>query len=30
MIKLLRCLDGRILAYDPYPSEEAKKLGEQP
>ena len=27
MIKLLRCLDGRILAYDPYPSEEAKKLG---
>lgn len=28
MIKLLRCLDGRVLCYDPYPSEEAKALGE--
>ena len=27
MIKLLRCLGGRILAFDPYPSEEAKSLG---
>lgn len=27
LIRLLKCLDGRILAYDPYPSEEAKKLG---
>lgn len=30
MIKLLKCLDGRILASDPYPSEEAKALGEVP
>ncbi|EFN59634.1 hypothetical protein CHLNCDRAFT_55930 [Chlorella variabilis] len=29
MIKLLRCLDGRVLCYDPYPSEEAKALGVQ-
>lgn len=27
MIKLLRCLGGRILCHDPYPSEEAKSLG---
>ncbi len=27
MIKLLRCLDGRILVHDPYESEEAKALG---
>lgn len=27
MIKLLRGFDGRILAYDLYPSEEAKSLG---
>ncbi|PRW33160.1 D-lactate dehydrogenase [Chlorella sorokiniana] len=26
-IKLLRCLDGRVLAYDPYPSDEAIALG---
>ena len=28
MIKLLRALDGRILAYDTYQNEEAKQLGE--
>ena len=27
-IKLLQCLGGRILAHDPYPSDEAKALGE--
>ncbi len=27
MIKLLRAFEGRILCYDPYPSQVAKDLG---